>query len=235
MVEMFTKNLKCALLVAALAGLFVAASAQAGVIAGGNGSFETNTYTSGNQAASGLWFINASGGGASGWTFSGGTRWFMANGCGYGASSDGTYFLNVASWATPMVATTTISGLTVGSQYALTFDVSQRQGLYNSTDAMTVVIDTTTPTSKTITMTDLPSVQSGSADSVNYVSESLTFTATAESQTLTLTGQTEVSAETHNDFVVDNFKVSSVPEPSTLAMLSAGLLGLLAYAWRKQK
>jgi len=26
-----------------------------------------------------------------------------------------------------------------------------------------------------------------------------------------------------------------VPEPSTLVLLAAGLLGLLAYAWRKRK
>lgn len=34
----------------------------------------------------------------------------------------------------------------------------------------------------------------------------------------------------------DNFQVgSAVPEPSTIALLATGLLGLLAYAWRKRK
>lgn len=38
------------------------------------------------------------------------------------------------------------------------------------------------------------------------------------------------------DFYVDNLSVtSSVPEPSALTLASAGLVGLLAYAWRKRR
>jgi hypothetical protein len=33
----------------------------------------------------------------------------------------------------------------------------------------------------------------------------------------------------------DDMSVSSVPEPSSLVMMAGGLVGLLAYAWRKQK
>jgi hypothetical protein len=29
--------------------------------------------------------------------------------------------------------------------------------------------------------------------------------------------------------------VATIPEPGTLALLTAGLLGLLCYAWRKRK
>lgn len=39
----------------------------------------------------------------------------------------------------------------------------------------------------------------------------------------------------NGNVVFDNFRMDVVPEPSTLALLACGLLGLLAYAWRKRK
>ena len=34
---------------------------------------------------------------------------------------------------------------------------------------------------------------------------------------------------------VDEYRISQIPEPSTLALLATGLVGLLCYAWRKRR
>jgi threonine dehydrogenase-like Zn-dependent dehydrogenase len=38
-----------------------------------------------------------------------------------------------------------------------------------------------------------------------------------------------------NDLTVVHATISEVPEPATIVMLASGLIGLLAYAWRKRK
>jgi hypothetical protein len=43
------------------------------------------------------------------------------------------------------------------------------------------------------------------------------------------------SASMSSSVVVAGMNVSTVPEPSALVLLAAGLIGLLAYAWRKRK
>ncbi|MCD4726463.1 MAG: PEP-CTERM sorting domain-containing protein [Pirellulales bacterium] len=35
--------------------------------------------------------------------------------------------------------------------------------------------------------------------------------------------------------VMDEFRISQIPEPGTLALLATGLIGLLCYAWRKRR
>ena len=78
---------RCGLALFVGAGLAATAHAAPPVIAGGNGSFETSTYTNpGTYGLTGTWETSA--GTAAGWTFTGLGRWFMQgdNGGGnYGA------------------------------------------------------------------------------------------------------------------------------------------------------
>lgn len=45
----------------------------------------------------------------------------------------------------------------------------------------------------------------------------------------------KTTATTAAELYIDNLTVTTVPEPSTVALLATGLIGLLAYAWRKRK
>ncbi|MCD4727634.1 MAG: PEP-CTERM sorting domain-containing protein [Pirellulales bacterium] len=51
---------------------------------------------------------------------------------------------------------------------------------------------------------------------------------------ITLEGETYVNF-TGNTSFWDNLTITQIPEPGTLALLTAGLVGLLCYAWRKRK
>jgi hypothetical protein len=206
---------------AAAAFLAVSASSHAAVIAGGNGSFETNTYGTPNFGT-GLWETTQ--GSASGWTFSGTGRWFMQTdngGQNYGAPQDGDYYVNIGlgEGGFPFSMSAAITGLTVGLSYDVEFYASERVGIVGGTSFFTSV-DTTVPTTLTVTETSLPAVTSGFS---NYVKQTLSFTATAATHTFTLSNSGSGSGG--NGFLVDNFSV--VPEPSAALLGGIGLLALL--------
>jgi hypothetical protein len=56
-------------------------------------------------------------------------------------------------------------------------------------------------------------------------------------QTISLSaaGITRIEYSSGQSFALDNMVFAPVPEPSTLALLSVGSLGLLAYVWRRRK
>ena len=63
-----------------------------------------------------------------------------------------------------------------------------------------------------------------------YTKYSFTEVATSASTTLQFSGRESVSF-----IYLDDVSVQSIPEPSTLVLLSAGVFGFLAYVFRKQK
>jgi hypothetical protein len=121
----------------------------------------------------------------------------------------------------------TITGLTPGGQYLLTFyQASDQQGGFSSptTDYWQVSLGSSTLNSAAI-------VQSGGTFS-GWIPQSLTFTATSSSELLNFLsiGPGGVPPVV----LLANVSLSQVPEPSVLIPL-AGLVGLLAYRLRRMR
>ncbi|MCG2684459.1 MAG: PEP-CTERM sorting domain-containing protein [Planctomycetales bacterium] len=81
------------------------------------------------------------------------------------------------------------------------------------------------------TFTDLPSPVG------TWVPRTLTYVATTADLNVPLWLQLWSGPNGPTQVLADNVTVSytPIPEPSTLALLAAGLVGLLCYAWRKRK
>jgi hypothetical protein len=208
--------------------LGLAGSASAAIsIAGGNGSFETNTR--GTAAFGGgagqIWYLNpvagnASGANISGWTLTapgGGTAnantaWLMGDNT-YGAPSDGTYQINVEGGPDWWLSAP-ITGLTVGNTYTVQFDARRRDAGGSGTFDVFV--------NSTISLVGATGGFNVTASSTTWEQKSFTFVAAAETSFLTI-------ANTDNPggtgFMVDNFSV--VPEPSAALLGGLGMLALL--------
>lgn len=203
--------------------LGLASSASAAVIAGGNGSFETNTR--GTAAFGGafgqIWYLNpvagnASGSDISGWTLyapGGGTpnantAWLMS-GATYGAPSDGTYQVNVEGGPDWWLSTN-ITGLTVGDTYTVFFDARKRDA--GGSGTFDISIDTTIPAGGF----------NLSPSTTTWTQLSITFVANAATHVLTISNTDNPGG---TGFMVDNFSV--VPEPTVSLLGGLGLLALL--------
>lgn len=107
---------------------------------------------------------------------------------------------------------TTVSFLTAGRT-----SVTQPDAFKVTLDGVALTFnsaDTITPASQTFTL---------------YTSDE--FLPTAGTHRLAFTGLTGADATSF----IDSVSVNQVPEPTTLCLVIIGLLGLLCYAWRKQK
>jgi autotransporter-associated beta strand protein len=206
-------------------------TASAAEIAGGNGGFETNTFTNpGYAGIQNLWETTA--GTVSGWTFTGTGRWFMRNdGDNSGAPHGGEYYLNLAlgeHGGFAFSATTAITGLTVGQTYAVEFFASKRIGTTAGV-SFRASVNTLAPANLTVTEASLPAITSGYA---NYAKQTLTFVATATSHTFTLSNAGTGSS---NGFLVDDFSVVPVivpyVPPGTLADYNEVWTSPSTYSW----
>ena len=197
--------------------LGLASSASAAVIAGGNGSFETNTTTTAAGPSWGAWGLEDIT--INGWTvtkpdgssFNPSTEnapWFNSNSSGYGSASDGNFFANVEGGVKWRLSAP-ITGLTVGNTYTVYFDTSIRSG--GGTGDFDVSVNTTVPV--------------GGLDikptTTTWIQQSFNFVADSTIHTLTISNQDTSGA----GFMVDNFSV--VPEPSTALLGGLGMLALL--------
>lgn len=119
-------------------------------------------------------------------------------------------------------ATVTIGGLTASGLYNLVVYGHSHEGGGNTV----FTIGGVTQTTSTTTSTDDHPLTAG----YDY----LTFNnVAADGAGNIVVGFRDAVGGNQGGFM--GFQISSVPEPSTMALLSGGLAGLLAYAWRKRK
>lgn len=189
---------------ALLAGAMLATSAQAANLIT-NGSFETGDLT--------------------GWTSTYGS--YNPFGTSYGAGMDGTHWAWIAGYETPITLSQTVTGLTVGQKYSLTFITASE---YTHADQLRVSIN-----GGAGTLFTAPAYTAGGAGSFwnNWAAQGMTFTATGTSATIAF--DTNGLNQGGYDVGLDKVSLTSAaPEPASWALLATGF-GLVGAGLRRQQ
>jgi len=124
------------------------------------------------------------------------------------------------------VLSQTIGGFTPGSSYTITFAMAPEAGAnYGRPGAFMLMTLTGASVASQVFSAFNPNP--GSCCWTPWISESLTFTATSTSVSLSMHG--DISQSQSWEFLLDNFQIAenSVPEPGTLGLLGTALAPLV--------
>jgi hypothetical protein len=171
-------------------------------------------------------------------TFSSGGNYNSTNSGLYSALPTEYQNLVKGSWyqwsttAANPYASFTVSGLTSGTQYAIQIWLNDSRTDSNNYYTRTSTLSGISAADTTDTVMLKASLYSSTSTTTNlgqYVIGTFTADATG-SETIYVTG-----AGVSPSAQINAFQVRAVPEPSTILLLASGIVGLLAYAWRKRR
>lgn len=199
-----------------LASAIFGSSAHAALIPVQNSGFEMPAQGAGGSAYTYLNGLNNS------WTYAGNTG-VAANGSNFnvvGATGNQAAFLQYAAAGPQGTATPSISQtfLFAGSQFSTNF-LAEYRARYSGADPLSVFVD-----SIQLTFSGLTSITPSSTSVFTSYSSDL-IALSAGSHTLKFVGLANSGDATS---FIDEVKINSVPEPTSIALLGLGLLGLAA-------
>jgi hypothetical protein len=191
-----------------------------------NGSFETTTNFVGN--ADNTMVLSPGSIAMTGWTISSNDLAWIGPANPFGLSaSNGSYFLDLTSYSDSGIygGVTQDIATVLGDSYSLTFDLGGST-LYGVPDSLTACAGATcSPFLVTSTGTN------------DWVTETLNFTGTGNPMAISLTGLAGANYIGLDNISITDLAVTpltGVPEPLTMSIFGAGLIGTAALRRRKK-